>query len=141
MIYTLTVAAVSGAYLKEDCIRVLEIDACATLEDLHLAIQKAVSFGNDHLYDFYAGRHYRNRQIRYSDDEDWEARESNFSGLKLSDVYPLNGLKLYYCFDFGDNWIFEIRKARKVKPIESGLSCPRVIESHGPNPEQYPSWD
>ena len=105
------------------------------------AIQKAVSFDNDHLYDFYAGRHYRNRKVRYADDEDWEVRESAFSKLQLSGVYPLNGLKLYYWFDFGDNWIFEIRKARKVKPIESGLSYPRVIESHGPNPEQYPSWD
>src|SRR5438093_12511339 len=45
---------------------VLEIDERATLEDLHLAIQKAVSFDNDHLYDFYASRPYRNRQIRYS---------------------------------------------------------------------------
>ena len=141
MIYTLTVTAIFGAYLEEECIRVLEIDENATLEDLHLAIQKAVSFDNDHLYDFYAGRHYRNRQIRYSDDEDWEARERDFSRLKLSTVYPLKGLKLYYWFDFGDNWIFEIRKARKVKPAESGRSYPRVTESHGPNPEQYPSWD
>ena len=141
MIYTLTVTAVSGAYLEEECIRVLEIDDSATLEDLHFAIQQAVSFDNDHLYDFYAGRHYRNRQIRYSDDEDWETRESRFSRLKLSAVYPLKRLKLYYWFDFGDDWIFEIRKARMVKPAESGRSYPRVIESHGPNPEQYPSWD
>src|SRR5439155_23014749 len=91
MIYTLTITAVSGAYLEEECVRVLEIDERATLEDLHLAIQKAVSFDNDHQYDFYAGRHCRNRQIRYSDDEDWEARESDFTKLQLSDVYPLNG--------------------------------------------------
>ena len=138
MIYTLTVTAVSGAYLEEECARVVEIDESATLEDLHLAIQKAVSFGSDHLYDFYAGRHCRNRQLRYSDEEDWEAREGDFGRLQLSDVYPLNGLKLYYWFDFGDNWIFEIRKARKVQHAESGRSYPRVIETHGPNPEQYP---
>ena len=141
MIYTLTITAVSGAYLEEECIRVLEIDENDTLEDLHFAIQKAVSFDNDHLYDFYAGRHHRNRQVQYADDEDWETRESEFSQLRLSEVYPLNGLKLYYWFDFGDDWKFEIRKARKVKPPESDCEYPRVIEAHGPNPEQYPSWE
>lgn len=140
MIYTLTVIAVAGAYLEGECIRVLEIDESATLEDLHLAIQKAVSFDNDHLYEFYAGRHYRNRQIRYVDAEEWEERESVFGRLELSAVYPLKGVKLYYWFDFGDDWIFEIRKARKVTSAESGVSYPRVIGSRGPNPIQYPSW-
>ena len=141
MIYTLTVTAVFGAYLKEECVRILDIDESATLEDLHLAIQRAVSFDNDHLYEFYAGRHYRDRRIRYGDAEDWEARESVFSELRLSAVYPLTGLKLYYWFDFGDDWIFEIRKSRNVKPAEAGVSYPRVVESRGPNPTQYPSWE
>lgn len=80
MIYTLNLRAVSGAYLAEECIRVLEIDENDTLEDLHFSIQKAVSFDNDHLYDL-AGRHLRNRQVQYADDEDWETRESEFSQL------------------------------------------------------------
>ncbi len=68
-VYRLTVECVSGAYLKEPCLRVIEIEEDSSLEDLHLAIQKAVSFDNDHLHDFYAGRNYRHRKLRYSDAE------------------------------------------------------------------------
>jgi hypothetical protein len=115
VIYTLTVTCVRGAYLAEECVRVIEIGDDASLEDLHLAIQGAVAFDNDHLYDFYAGRNHRNRQIGYADDVAWEWKEQEavFAELTLGeDVYPLEGLKLYYHFDFGDDWIFEIRKAR-----------------------------
>jgi len=69
MVYRLMVECVSGAYLKEPCLRVIEIEGDSTLEDLHLAIQEAVSFDNDHLHDFYAGRNYRHRKLRYSDAE------------------------------------------------------------------------
>ena len=52
------------------------------------------------------------------------------------------GLKFYYHFDFGDDWLFEIRKNRR-KPTEakSGVKYPRVLESAGPNPPQYGEWD
>jgi hypothetical protein len=142
VIYTLTVKCVYGLYLEEECVRVMEIGDDATLEDLHLAIQRAVAFDNDHLYDFYAGRTHRNRQIRYADDFEWEEREAVFAELTLGeDVYPLEGLKLYYHFDFGDDWIFEIRKARKEKAPAPGVTYPRVVESRGPNPTQYPAWE
>ena len=135
MIYTLTVTAVWGHYLEEECARILEIAEKASLEQLHLAIQDAVSFGNDHPYAFYDGRNYRHRKIRCADEDvaaNWYSLERVWGMTKLSVVYPLHGLKLYYHFDFGDNWIFEIRKARKVKPVEAGVSYPRLIESRGP---------
>lgn len=144
MIYTLTVTAVSGHYLEQECVRTLEIDESATLEDLHFAIQDAVRFGNDHPYEFHAGRHCRHRKIQFADAEvaeDWDRLEGFWGTTRLSTVYPLNGLKLYYWFDFGDNWIFEIRRARKVRPAQPGVCYPRLIESRGPNPRQYPSWE
>jgi hypothetical protein len=141
MVYRLMVECVSGAYLKEPCLRVIEIEGDSTLEDLHLAIQEAVSFDNDHLHDFYAGRNYRHRKLRYSDADEWEDREGVFANLRLCEIYPLEGLKLYYWFDFGDDWIFEIRKTRGAYPAEPGVAYPRVIERRGPNPEQYPSWE
>jgi hypothetical protein len=141
VIYTLTVKCVSGAYLQEECVRVIEISEDATLEELHLAIQDAVQFDNDHLYEFYAGRNWRNRQIMFAEDvEEWDEMAGVFAEQTLGDVYPLEGLKLYYHFDFGDDWIFEIRKARKEKACEPGVAYPRVIESRGPDPTQYPAW-
>lgn len=78
MIYTLTVTAVSGHYLEEECTRTLEIDDSATFEHLHFAIQDAVRFDNDHPYTLYAGRHFRHRKIQFADPEvleDWNRLE------------------------------------------------------------------
>ncbi|MDN5872178.1 MAG: plasmid pRiA4b ORF-3 family protein [Nitrococcus sp.] len=141
VIYTLSVQCVFGAYLDGECVRVIEIPDDATLEDLHFAIQEAVSFDNDHLYDFYAGRNYRNRKIEYTKAWDCEGREDPYAEICLRDVYPLESLKLYYIFDYGDSWTFEIRKSRKVHPAQSGIAYPRIVERRGPNPEQYPSWE
>ena len=41
MILTLTIDCVRGTYLKEQCIRVIEMDEKACLYDLHDAIQDA----------------------------------------------------------------------------------------------------
>ena len=142
VVYTLTVECVSGLYLSEPCVRVIEITDDSTLEDLHLAIQNAVSFDNDHLYDFYAGRNYRNRKVFFheSDDWDWDLHEGAFTDLELRDIYPLQPLKLYYWFDFGDDWVFEIRKAKREMPPKPDVDYPRVVKARGPNPKQYPEW-
>jgi hypothetical protein len=142
MIYTLTIDCVDGLYLADECVRVIEIDERASLADLHYAIQKAVDFDNDHLYEFYVGRHPRNRKITFADPTDTEGWDKALSKVILNQVYPLpEGLKLYYLFDFGDCWRFQIKKSRKIKAQESGVSYPRVIERQGPNPVQYPTYE
>ena len=137
MIYTLRVECIWGLHLRNECVRVIEIEDDATLEDLHLAIQSAVSFDDDHLYDFHAGRNYRNRQVRFAQSD--EGDEGAYSRIRLRDVYPLGNLKLYYIFDYGGSWTFEIRKARKVHAPQPRIRYPRVIERRGLDPEQYPS--
>lgn len=137
------IECVSGCYLKEGWIRIIEIDSSSSLYDLHQAIQDAVGFDRDHLYDFYAGRHAYNRKLRFADDDQWEDREDKFSEITLEKIYPIpKSCKLYYLFDIGDDWRFEIRKSRK-KPSEAknGVKYPRVIDSIGPNPAQYPSYE
>jgi len=112
---------------------------------LHEAIQDAVSFDNDHLFDFFVGRHSGNRAYSIGGTPSY----SNFNpvkiyrGIHLSSVWPLpTGMKLYYLFDFGDNWVFQINKTRHKDKIEqAGVVYPRVIEAKGKNPEQYPDWE
>lgn len=43
--------------MVETIIRVVEIDSSASFLQLHEAIQDAVDFNNDHLFQFYLGRH------------------------------------------------------------------------------------
>ncbi len=76
------------------------------------------------------------------DDSDSEDVEDTEEGDTLAQVYPLpKSCKLYYYYDFGDSWFFEIRKSRK-KPTEpeEGVEYPRVVEEIGPSPQQYGSW-
>ena len=140
-IYTLTIGLV---FWEEDegWKRVIELPEDATLSDLHRFIQDIVEFDNDHMYEFYAGRNWRNRKITYSEEGATPLDDNEFGEISLNDVYPLpSGLKLYYLFDFGDNWTFEIKKSRKKKYVEKDVTYPRVIESYGENPKQYPSWE
>ncbi|MDD5698242.1 MAG: hypothetical protein PHH77_06455 [Victivallaceae bacterium] len=140
MIFTLTVKCVFGRYFEDECIRVIEIKKDASLYALHAAIQDAVEFDRDHPFEFYtansaspfAQKHWLTEQ------EGWQ--EDNWHTIKLKDIWPLGRKKLYYLFDFGDQWTFEIRKARGEKDASRYASYPRVIQSIGSNPEQYPGF-
>ena len=139
MIITLRVECVRGKYLREECVRVIEIEDGASLPDLHAAIQDSVGFDYDHMFEFSAGRNYRHRKLVFTDGDDWEFEAEAMGDATLEKVYPLpKRLKLYYHFDFGDDWYFWIRKSRKrpVQP-EPGVKYPRVVERIGPDPEQY----
>jgi hypothetical protein len=180
MIYTLTVDCVWGAYLREPCRRVIEIPAAAGLTDLHYAIQDAVRFDNDHLYEFYAARTERSRPrfpigadafeqsvggvpenprqsmlissgvmsgfardivpaASQTEGLNWALRLAEMDDPSLHQIFPLpQPLKLFYWFDFGDDWKFQIKKARQEKPPKPRVKYPRVIERAGRNPVQYP---
>jgi hypothetical protein len=143
MIWTLRVECKFGRYLADECIRVIEISSDASLLELHDVIQDAVGFDRDHLIEFFVGRHYRNRTVTFAGDLDGEEAFDAYANISLEQVYPLpKGLRLFYHFDFGDDWYFEIRKSRKqpTEPV-AGVEYPRVIERVGPNPEQYPGGE
>ena len=62
--------------------------------------------------------------------------ESAFETTKLTDIWPLGRKKLYYLFDFGGKWIFEIRKMRSHED-DSKLPVPMILVKVGPDPRQY----
>jgi hypothetical protein len=109
--------------------RTIEVKEDFSLRKLHKYIQKIVNFDDDHLYEFYLGRNPRNRSHAVP------------KSTELNQIYPCTGLKLYYLFDFGDCWLFEIRKSRKKKVVVNKQKYPVVIESFGVNPEQYPEYE
>ncbi|MGD0884444.1 MAG: hypothetical protein ABSA46_06120 [Thermodesulfovibrionales bacterium] len=140
MILTLIIDCVCGAYLNESCVRVIEIDEKVCLYDLHNAIQDVIEFGRDHPFEFFIANSSSlgaNRQWLTEKDE-WEDKENDFFRIRLMDIWPAGRKKLYYLFDFGDKWTFEIRKRRCTKDQKCGVEYPRLIEAIGPNPVQYP---
>jgi hypothetical protein len=138
VIITLKITCVGGAYLVESCVRVIEIDDESSLFNLHGAIQDAVDFGRDHPFDFFLAHVPQGNRQPLSEAEEWEDREGAFLRIPLQDVFPTGRKRLYYLFDFGDCWTFEVRKARGSKLAEKGAAYPRLLGSEGPNPIQYP---
>jgi hypothetical protein len=131
--------------MRSECVRVIEIKSTATFLELHEAIQAVVDFDNDHLFEFYIGRHPENIAYTIGGERDWDTFNPvrTYRNIRISSVWPLpTGMKLYYLFDFGDQWLFQINKTRhKDKLIQPGIVYPRVIEARGKNPEQYPDWE
>ena len=123
MIWILKVELLFGDYAEEVWEGTIEIDSLSTLEDLHFALQDILNFDNDHMYEFYVSRTERSRvPIRYDDEN-----ELVYSVI-LEDLYPLEKYKkLFYLFDYGDNWLFKITKSRKKaqEPVQ-GIKYPRL---------------
>ncbi len=140
MILTLEIKLTFHWGWTERCIRVLEIEDTATLFDLHDAIQDAVGFDRDHLFHFFVANSDSPHAHRHllSEAETYEGWVDEFKTMPLSDIWPLKPRKkLFYLFDFGDQWTFLVTKRRGVKKPEAGVSYPRVIERTGPDPVQY----
>jgi hypothetical protein len=138
MIIELTIALLGGGYAEGPWQGVLEIDDQSSLDALHLAIQDAVHFDNDHLYEFFIARTPNSRDRLVMDFESDAIHE-----VALEDVFPLeNGRKLFYMFDYGDSWLFSVSKGRKKawEPV-SGIRYPRLTSETGTTPEQYPDFE
>jgi hypothetical protein len=101
-----------------------------------------VKFDEDHPFAFFVACRWRGRRQWLAESESWEGQVAEFRSIRLKDVFPLGDRRLYYRFDFGDDWTFEIRRSRgKPKERQPGVKYPCVIERIGPDPEQYPDME
>ena len=116
----------------------VEVPESTTLSELHHTIQQLVEFDDDHLHEFFAGRHGRDRKVTFGEsDSPFDFNEAEEA--PLSEVFPLpKGYKLYYLFDFGDYWLFQITRRSVAKQADRTTKYPRVLQENGRRPEQYP---
>lgn len=134
MIISLNIKLVDGHH-EGDWKCEIELDEDkASLGDLHQAIQDAVGFDNDHPYDFFVARGPRSSRRK-----NFPCDNSGHLATGLKELYPLeNSNRVFYRFDFGDEWIFQIGRSRKKpKSPEAGKTYPRVVSEEGTKPTQY----
>jgi hypothetical protein len=140
MIITLKLESAFGSFDKasDDWYRMIEIDSNSDLETLHLCIQDAIRFDNDHLYEFFIANSVTSAEKRRFDNENQGLWENS-----VGDLFPLpKHKKLFYLFDYGDSWYFRITRTRKKeKQKQAGVTYPRIVEKVGNNPEQYPDYE
>ena len=137
MIITLTFTLRRGSYLKHDWQASVEIEQDYTLDDIHFVIQDLVGFDNDHLYDFFLATSQYNLRSQYSLDDELGYERT------IGSMFPLpKHRKLFYLFDWGDMWVFQISKDRKrPKEAEKRKKYPRVVSKAGRRPQQYGSGE
>ncbi|WP_111978177.1 IS1096 element passenger TnpR family protein [Algibacillus agarilyticus] len=137
MIIKLQIELLAGLHAKEEWSCTFEIEEATSLADLHNEIQKAVRFNDDHLFDFFiSSKAFGSERISFDENE-------HSLDTKLTDIFPLpKNRKLFYWFDFGDDWIFRVSKTRhKAKPAIANQSYPLIVSESGNKPEQYPDVD
>jgi len=140
MIWNLQIKLLEGAWADGDWQATVALDEATTLEDLHGLIQRVVGFDNDHLYSFFVARTPRSwDRVVYDEEEEanvpWE--------VPLNSLFPLaKHRKLFYLFDYGDNWVFQVSRTRhKPYEAEPGAEYPKVIAEQGDKPVQYPALE
>ncbi|MHB8127192.1 MAG: IS1096 element passenger TnpR family protein [Desulfitobacteriaceae bacterium] len=108
-----------------------------TLEDMHMIIQEAFEFNNDHLYSFFMdGKAWSHNSFKctYVDQGPY-VTEAIIGELGLE-----SGDEILYLFDYGDQWEFKVLLEHKDEGGSRVLK-PVITARHGESPEQYPSWD
>ena len=127
--------------------RIVDMKGNQTLEQLHRAIFKAFDRFDDHLYSFYMTKNRRDVTQEYASRYLFEDNDFPFGGIPRNARYAkLDKLALrprrrfYYRFDYGDDWehVVEVLSVKDEEPVGK---YPRVSESHGESPEQYPELD
>lgn len=138
MIHTIRIKCVGGMHWQHPFERTVEIESDTTLDELHDLTQILTDFDDDHCYDFFVGKSPHDVRNSLSRDEDYEPASRKLKKITLDRVFPLpKGQKLFYWFDFGDDWKFEIT-LKGTKEKTPGVTYPQLIAEKGPKPEQYP---
>ncbi|MEI6137693.1 MAG: plasmid pRiA4b ORF-3 family protein [Mariniphaga sp.] len=123
--------------LEKTVWRMISISNAHSLDDLHLAIQDAFDFDNDHLYSFFMdGKRYSRDRYESPNCEDGPFADEAIIG----EIGLYTGQKILYLFDYGDSWEFDVQLL-KINEEEEPLKEPQIIDSKGEAPEQYPYWE
>ena len=119
----------------------IEVPADTTLSELHDTIGRLVHFDDDHLHEFFAGRNWRDRKVTFGEPAS-PLEINDAEEVPLSKVFPLHkGHKLYYHFDFGDDWLFEVTCHSDTRQAARKSRKPRLAQEKGHRPIQYPGED
>ena len=119
------------------CYREISCGGYCTFESLHLAIQYAFDFDNDHLYEFFLdGNRWSRQSIKAPN-----CSEPPFADeILICDARLRVKQRILYLFDFGDRWMFDV-KLLSINKSEDVPKHPIITKSVGESPEQYPTYD
>jgi tetratricopeptide (TPR) repeat protein len=119
--------------------RKIEIKGDQTLHQLHKAIFDAFERFEEHLYAFFLSNKPWDSSTEYGS-PDPESEAKNAKRARIDSLGLQVKKKFLYLFDFGDEWWHSIELLR-IREEEAVGKYPRVVESQGEAPPQYPPYD
>ena len=102
--------------------RRIEVRSDISLAGLHLAIQGAMGWENDHLHAFECGG--RRFGPRDPDFDAFEGDLVNEKTAQLNELLTERGSSLLYHYDFGDGWVHDV-VLKEIKPMLPGGRAPK----------------
>lgn len=124
-------------FLDKKTWRKIAISTEDVLESLANIILEAFEFDYDHLYRFiYKDRFGRTMNINHPYTEE----DPITSEVKIGELSLKLGETMIYNYDFGDNWEFGVL-LEAIEAFDPNLSEPKIIDSQGKSPDQYPDSD
>lgn len=123
----------------EDIFRDIEIEASATLEDLHNAITQAFGFDGQEMASFYKSNEFweEGEEICLFDLGDEPGEVRIMSETPIESTVSREDTKLIYVYDFLSMWTFMVELA-DIGEREEGKSYPNLMFAHGQIPEEAP---
>jgi len=120
-------------YVKPQVMRRIEMPFGLSLECLHLAIQSAFGWANDHLWEFRVG------DVAWGPadpDDEFDDGPRDASQTTLHQLLGNTGAKkIKYVYDFGDDWVHSILIER-LGPADPQLIYPRLLDAKGRCPPE-----
>lgn len=110
--------------------RRIHVPETYTFWDLHVAIQDVMGWLDYHLHEFEMIHPATGMTVNIGiPDEDFDLDTEILPGWKqkIADYFSIENSKAEYIYDFGDNWIHEI-KLEKILPQERGIKYPLCID-------------
>jgi hypothetical protein len=117
--------------------RDIELAEDNTLEDLHLTIQSAYNWYDDHLYSFYVSG---DRDRRAEIGSPWSDTARHTHQIEMAQLGLSEGQTFLYFFDYGDSHEFDVT-VLAINELAPKTTYPRILDYHGQAPPQYPDID
>jgi hypothetical protein len=118
--------------------RDIELAEDQTLEDLHLAIQQAYGWYDDHLYSFFMSGKVWDRATEIG--SPWSESAVHTHQVQVGQLALAEGQTFLYLFDYGDGHEFDVQVMRINTKADKG-KYPKLIAHVGESPPQYPDYD
>lgn len=145
-VYRLKVVLIRMGFneIQEEISRTFEVEGNQTLYDLHMGIQHAFNWDNDHMFSFYFGGKLFDRENEYSGNPLGEHIVSGMgtpsksaTATQIRDLQLFENSAFLYLFDYGDELVHEVIVEKIHDNNDKVKKLPAVVSAFGTPPPQY----